>query len=107
MTNESRYGVIEFDFNVVYNGTEIMDVFSVGGEMSLAQDSDLWTVEFLSVNGGEYQDTIEVSLGIGDSSTDSLLTTSDLGANHPTESPMHMAPQQRTPHDHANADRFG
>ena len=75
MTNESRYDVIEFDFNVVYNGTEIMDVFSVGGEMSLAQDSDLWTVEFLNVSSGEYQDTIEVSLGIGDNNTDSLLTT--------------------------------
>ena len=29
MTIESIYDASEFDFNVVYNGTEIMDVFSV------------------------------------------------------------------------------
>jgi hypothetical protein len=45
-TNESAYSVITFDYDVVYNGTETMDVFSVEGEMGLAQDSDLWNVQF-------------------------------------------------------------
>ena len=39
--NESAYSTIVFDYDVVYNGTEIQDVFSVEGEMGLAQDSDL------------------------------------------------------------------
>ena len=29
--NESAYSTIEFDFDVTYNGTELMDVFSVSG----------------------------------------------------------------------------
>ena len=65
MTNESAYKKIEFDYNVVYNGTETLDVFSVGGEMSLAQDSDLWTVEFYNQSSNEYEETINVALGIG------------------------------------------
>ena len=72
MTNESAFKKIEFDYNVVYNGTETLDVFTVGGEMSLAQDSDLWTVEFYNQSSGEYEETINVALGI--SSNDTLST---------------------------------
>ncbi len=75
-TNESAYSTITFDYDVVYNGTEIMDVFSVEGEMGLAQDSDLWTVQFWNATSGEYEDSISVSLGIGDSNTEGVLSTS-------------------------------
>ena len=75
-TNESAYSTITFDYDVVYNGTEIMDVFSVEGEMGLAQDSDLWTVQFWNATSGEYEDSISVSLGIGDSNTEAVLSTS-------------------------------
>ena len=75
-TNESVYSTITFDYDVVYNGTEIMDVFSVEGEMGLAQDSDLWTVQFWNVTSEEYEDSISVSLGIGDSNTEAVLSTS-------------------------------
>ena len=53
-----------------------MDVFSVEGEMGLAQDSDLWTVQFWNATSGEYEDSISVSLGIGDSNTEAVLSTS-------------------------------
>lgn len=69
MTNESAYKKIEFDYNVVYNGTETLDVFTVGGEMSLAQDSDLWTVEFYNQSSNEYEETINVALGIGENAS--------------------------------------
>ena len=38
-----------------------MDVFSVEGEMGLAQDSDLWTVQFWNATSEEYEDSISVS----------------------------------------------
>ncbi|MEE3084271.1 MAG: STT3 domain-containing protein [Candidatus Thermoplasmatota archaeon] len=74
--NESAYSTIVFDYDVVYNGTEIQDVFSVEGEMGLAQDSDLWTVQFWNASSGAYEDTINVALGIGDANTDAVLNTS-------------------------------
>ena len=72
-TNSSAYNTITFDYDVVYNGTEISDVFTVSGEMGLAQDSDLWTVQVwnASANNGEgaYEDSIELALGIGNNET--------------------------------------
>ena len=72
-TNNSVYNTITFDYDVVYNGTEISDVFTVSGEMGLAQDSDLWTVQVwnASANNGEgaYEDSIELALGIGNNET--------------------------------------
>ena len=72
-TNRSAYNTITFDYDVVYNGTEISDVFTVSGEMGLAQDSDLWTVQVwnASANNGEgaYEDSIELALGIGNNET--------------------------------------
>jgi len=73
-TNESAYLTIEFDFDVTYNGTELMDVFSVSGEMGLAQDSDLWSVQFYNASNDEYEDSISVSLGIGDGDTPAVLS---------------------------------
>ena len=75
-TNESVYSTITFDYDIAYNGTEIMDVFSVEGEMGLAQDSDLWTVQFWNATSEAYEDSISVSLGIGDADTDAVLSTS-------------------------------
>jgi len=76
-TNNSAYTTITFDYDVVYNGTEISDVFTVSGEMGLAQDSDLWTVQVwnASANGGEgaYEDSIELALGVGDNETPAQL----------------------------------
>ena len=78
-TNESAYSVITFDYDVVYNGTETMDVFSVEGEMGLAQDSDLWNVQFWNASAedgqGAYEDNINVALGIGDNATEAVLST--------------------------------
>ena len=75
-TNESVYSTITFDYDIAYNGTEIMDVFSVEGEMGLAQDSDLWTVQFWNATSEAYEDSISVSLGLGDADTDAVLSTS-------------------------------
>ena len=73
-SNESAYSTITFDFDVNYNGTELMDVFSVSGEMGLAQDSELWTVKFYNATSDEYEDSISVSLGIGDGDTPAVLS---------------------------------
>ena len=72
--NETAYATIEFDFDITYNGTELMDVFSVSGEMGLAQDSDLWGVQFYNASSDEYEDSISIALGIGDSTTDAVLS---------------------------------
>ena len=72
--NETAYATIEFDFDITYNGTEIMDVFAVSGEMGLAQDSDLWTVQFYNASSDAYEDSISVALGIGDSTIDAALS---------------------------------
>ena len=73
--NESAYDSIDAIFEITYNGTEIMDVFSVAGEMGLAQDSDLWEVSFWNEASGEYESTINVSLGIGDDDVEAKLAT--------------------------------
>ena len=78
-TNESVYNTIEFDYDIAYNGTEISDVFTVSGEMGLAQDSDLWKVEVWNATANEgagaYQDSITVALGIGDNDTAAVMST--------------------------------
>ena len=51
------------------------DVFSVEGEMGLAQDSDLWAVQFWNASSRACKDTINW-LGIGDANTDAVLNTS-------------------------------
>ncbi len=78
-SNASAYSVITFDYDVVYNGTESMDEFSVEGEMGLAQDSDLWDVQFWNASANEgqgaYEDNLNVALGIGDNTTAAVLST--------------------------------
>ena len=73
-TNESSYDVITFDIDVTYNGTEVMDIFSVTAEMGLAQDSGLWTVEVYNTSSEAYESTTDVSLGIGDNETVAIAT---------------------------------
>jgi uncharacterized membrane protein len=51
-----------------------MDVFAVSGEMGLAQDSDLWSVQFYNETSEAYEDSISVALGIGDSTTEAVLS---------------------------------
>jgi asparagine N-glycosylation enzyme membrane subunit Stt3 len=67
--NTSAYTTITFDYEVAYNGTESMDIFTVSGEMGLAQDSELWDVKIFNTSSGEFEDSVEVSLGIGDADT--------------------------------------
>ena len=73
-TNESSYDVISFDIDVTYNGTEVMDIFSVSAEMGLAQDSGLWTVEVYNTSSEAYESSTDVSLGIGDNETSAVAT---------------------------------
>jgi hypothetical protein len=72
-TNESVYSVITFDYDVTYNGTEILDVFTVTGELGLAQDSELWEVKIWNTSSEAYEDSVQVSLGIGDENNNSQL----------------------------------
>ena len=72
-TNESVYSVITFDYDVTYNGTEILDVFTVTGELGLAQDSELWDVKIWNTSSEAYEDSVQVSLGIGDETNNSQL----------------------------------
>ena len=77
-TNNSLYTTIEFEYDVAYNGTEASDLFTVSGEMGLAQDSDLWTVMVwnASANDGEgaYEESVEIRLGIGDANTEAVMS---------------------------------
>ena len=66
--DEDEYRTIEMNLNVTYNGTETSDVLTVGGLVSNAIDSDAWTVEFY--NGTNWTTTTEVTLGIGESLSD-------------------------------------
>jgi len=72
--NESVFNTITFDYTVNYNGTEIVDVFTVSGELGLAQDSEEWTVQIWNSSSNAYEDSVEIALGIGDNETDAALT---------------------------------
>ena len=71
--NESVFNTITFDYTVNYNGTEIVDVFTVSGELGLAQDSEDWTVQIWNSSSNSYEDSVEIALGIGDNETDAAL----------------------------------
>ena len=64
--DDGTYDAVEFDVTVTYEGTEEADVFAVTGTVGSAPDSTLWNIEFL--NGTEWVDSMEVVLGIGESS---------------------------------------
>ena len=106
-TNESAYSTITFDYDVVYNGTEIMDVFSVEGEMGLAQDSDLWTVQFWNATSGgirgQHQRVPRHRRQQHRGSPEHF----GEGSDHAARRGRCMALGQRTPHDHATPDGFG
>lgn len=73
--NESIFNTITFDYTVDYNGTEIVDVFTVSGELGLAQDSEDWTVQIWNSTSEAYEDSVEIVLGIGDNETEAALAT--------------------------------
>ena len=75
IVNDEDYDVIEFDLDIVYEGTENSDVLTIGGRPSNTIDSEDWTVEVF--NGTEWTSELEVTLGIGESlSDDSVSNTS-------------------------------
>ena len=65
------YKAIEMDLDVVYEGTETSDVFTVTGNVETAQGSELWTVEVF--NGSDWVSETEITLGIGENLTDSTV----------------------------------
>ena len=66
------YKAIEMDLDVVYEGTETSDVFTVTGNVETVQGSELWTVEVY--NGSDWVSETEITLGIGENLTDSTVT---------------------------------
>ena len=73
-SNTSVYNNITVDVTVTYNGTETMDIFTVNGQMGLAQDSEDWSVMVLNESSGAFEDSIEVALGVGNNDTTAVLT---------------------------------
>jgi len=73
-SNASIYNDITVDVTVTYNGTETMDIFDVTGQMGLAQDSELWSVQVWNESSEEYEDSIEIALGVGDNDTSAVLS---------------------------------
>jgi len=68
-TDSNGYEVIELTLNLIYNGTEIEDVFSTSGSLDLTQDSEFWSVEFKDKDGN-WVDSINVTMGIGQNNSD-------------------------------------
>ena len=71
-----EYKVIEFEIDSTYQGTESTDKFSVSGLVEINQDSSLWSVEFH--DGENWNNSIEVTMGIGESSQDDTVSNSVL-----------------------------
>ena len=74
MVDGEEYKVIEFELDSVYQGTESSDQFTVSGIIDISQDSSLWSVEFY--NGTEWQSSIDVTMGIGESDIDDSVSNS-------------------------------
>jgi hypothetical protein len=74
IVNNEDYDVIEFDLDLVYEGTENSDVLTIGGRLSNTIDSEDWTVEVF--NGTEWTSESEVTLGIGESLSDDSVSNS-------------------------------
>ena len=53
------YKAIEMDLDVVYEGTETSDVFTVSGNVETVQGSELWTVEVY--NGSDWVAETEIN----------------------------------------------
>ena len=71
---EEGYQQIEFELQLNYEGTETVQVFDVLGQILVAPDEADWTIEFK--NGSTYEDSYEVSLGIGNSTNDTTVQSS-------------------------------
>ena len=72
-SNNSMFNTITVEVDVTYNGTETMDIFTVTGEMGLAQDSDDWTVAVLNATSGEFEDAVDISMGVGSDDVEAVL----------------------------------
>ena len=68
------YQAIEFDLNINYDGTETMQVFDVLGQKDNSQDGADWKIEFW--NGTAFVESYEISLGIGNNSSDASVQSS-------------------------------
>ena len=74
VVNEEAYDAIEFDLEIVYEGTETSDLLTVEGRVSNSADSDDWTVEVY--NGTDWVSQTEVILGIGEDLEDDSVDSS-------------------------------
>ena len=68
------YQAIEFDLNIDYDGTETVQVFDVLGQKDNSVDAAEWKIEFW--NGETFVESHEISLGIGNNSSDSSVDSS-------------------------------
>jgi hypothetical protein len=68
------YQHIEFDLELNYEGTETVQVFDVLGQIVVSPDEADWKIEFK--NGSTYEDSYEVSLGIGNGTNDTSVQSS-------------------------------
>ncbi|MDP6870313.1 MAG: STT3 domain-containing protein [Candidatus Poseidoniaceae archaeon] len=71
------YELIELTLNVAYEGTEINDIFTVTGEVGVAQDSADWVVEFKNETG-QWVSEMEMNLGIGDDDSNQINLVDDI-----------------------------
>ena len=62
--DDANYSTIEFEVLAEYEGTEIMDTFTVTGTVTVSPDQADWSLEFY--NGTDWVDSIDLALGIGD-----------------------------------------
>ena len=74
VVNGEDYDIIEFDLDLVYEGTETSDVLTVEGRPMNTLDSEDWTVQVL--NGTDWTGGMEVTLGIGESLADDTVSNS-------------------------------
>ena len=72
--NESGYDVIEFDLDIIYEGTETSDVLTIGGSTLSSADSEDWNVEVF--DGENWTNSREITLGIGESIEDDTVSNS-------------------------------
>ncbi len=71
---DEGYQAIELDLNIQYEGTETVQVFDVLGQIGVAPDEAEWSIEFW--NGTDFVESHEVSLGIGNGSSDTSIASS-------------------------------
>jgi hypothetical protein len=70
---DEGYKTIEFGLDVVYEGTEVNDVFTITGSIGVAPDSSDWSVEFF--NGTDWVESYDLTLGVGANASDASVET--------------------------------